>query len=62
MARSKRVLAEADPNAEAQPAPKKAATGKGRFKENDAPQAIAEENNLAASTELPRIHWPKLTP
>ena len=55
MARSKRVLAEADPNAEAQPAPKKASTGKGRSKENDAPQEIAEENNLAAGN-LPRIH------
>ena len=55
MARSKRVLAEADPNAEAQPAPKKVSTGKARSKENDAPQAIVEENNLAAST-LPRIH------
>ena len=55
MARSKRVLAKADPNAEAQPAPKKVSTGKARSKENDTPQAIAEENNPAAST-LPRIH------
>ena len=55
MARSKRVLAEADPNAEAQPASKKVSTGKGRSKENDASQAIAEENNLGAST-LPRKH------
>ena len=55
MARSKRVLAEADPNAEAQPAPKKVSTGKARSKENDAPQAVVEENNLTASN-LPRIH------
>ena len=56
MPRSKRVLAEADPNAEAQPIPKKVSTGKARSKENNASQATAEERKPAAASTLPRIH------